>query len=183
VSRPTRADLLNEGGIYAVVVPLGWKLVGKAGEDLAIPAVPGQPFHRILVHGALLATEVAHTERPEVMTVRRQALPGPVTVGGLSSYIEVIMGALATKGLDPRVDEKRIGSCALSEEPCGRAIVSRTAPADGRLEIHYLVRDLKGLSWELTYLIRRANFDSWRPLLAEIDGPLLASTAPSTPSK
>jgi hypothetical protein len=40
VPTPSRAELLEDGGLYPVVVPLGWKLIGQAGEDLAIPAVP-----------------------------------------------------------------------------------------------------------------------------------------------
>jgi hypothetical protein len=178
VSKPSRAELLKEGGIYPVVFPLGWKLVGPAGEDVAIPGMPGHSFHRILAQGALLATEVERTEQPEVMTVRRYTLPGPVTAGVLGRYVDVIKEALARKGLAPRVDENRIGICALSEEPCGRVIVSRMAPADGRMEIHYLIRDHRGEPWELTYLIRQADIDRWRPLLAEIEGPFLGSTAP-----
>jgi hypothetical protein len=57
-------------------------------------------------------------------------------------------------------------------------VVRRTAPADGRMEIHYLLHDEKGDSWDLTYLIRQTDVDRWRPLLAEIEGPLLASAAP-----
>jgi hypothetical protein len=45
------------------------------------------------------------------------------------------------------------------------------------MEIRYLVRDQKGQPWELTYLIRRAEVDRWRPLLAEIEGQLLGSSA------
>jgi len=36
------------------------------------------------------------------------------------------------------------------------------------------VRDQKGDSWELTYLIRQTDVDRWRSLLAEIEGPLVA---------
>jgi hypothetical protein len=46
------------------------------------------------------------------------------------------------------------------------------------MEIHYLVREQKGESWELTYLIRQADVDRWRRLLAELEGPFLASMAP-----
>jgi hypothetical protein len=172
--KPSRADLLKEGGIYPVVVPLGWKLIGPAGEDLAIQPVPGHPVHRILAQGALLATETARTEQPEVMTARRYALPGPVTPDILDRYVDVIVAALAKQGLKPRVEEKRVGICALSEEPCGKVVVSRLAQADGRMEIHFLTRDQKGEAWELTYLIRRADVDRWRSLLAEIEGPLIA---------
>jgi hypothetical protein len=82
--------------------------------------------------------------------------------------------ALAKQGLKPRVDEKRIGICALSEEPCGKVVVSRLAPADGRMGIHFLVRDQKGEAWELTYLIRQADVERWRPVLSEIEGSLIA---------
>jgi hypothetical protein len=174
MSKPSRADLLKEGGLYPVVVPLGWKLIGPAGEDVAIPPVPGHPFHRILARGALLATEAARTDQPELMTARRYALPGPVTPEILDRYAAVIVETLAKQGLEPRVDEKRIGICALSAEPCGRVVVSRLAQRDGRMQIHFLVRDQKGEPWELTYLIRRADVERWRPLLAEIEGPLSA---------
>jgi hypothetical protein len=122
----------------------------------------------------LLATEAVRTEQPEAMTLRRYALSGPVTLEVLGRCVDSVVGTLATKGLKPRLDEKRIGVCALSAEPCGVVIVSR---ADGRTEIHYLIRDQKGEPWELTYLIRQADIDRWRPLLAEIEGPLRASTA------
>jgi hypothetical protein len=174
VSNPSRADLLKEGGIYPVVVPLGWKLIGPAGEDIAIQRVHGHPHHRILAQGALLATETARTEQPEVMTARRFALPGPVTPDILDRYSDAVVDALGKKGVKPRVDEKRIGICALSEEPCGKLVVSRLAQADGRMEIHFLVRDQKREPWELTYLIRQADVDRWRPLLEEIEGPLIA---------
>jgi hypothetical protein len=171
MSKPSRADLLKEGGIYPVVVPLGWKLVGPAGEDIAIPPVPGQTFHRILAQGALLATEATRTEQAEMMTVRRYSLPGPITPDILDRYAGIILEALAKQRLTPVLDEKRIGICALSDEPCGRIVVSRRSPADGRTEIHFLVRDQKGDTWELTYLIRQADAHRWRALLAEIDGP------------
>ena len=94
-----------------------------------------------MAKGALLATEGARTEQPEVMTVRHYALSGPVTPDILDGYADVITEALAKKGLKPRVDDKRIGICALSEEPCGRVVLSRLAPADGRMEFHFLVHD------------------------------------------
>jgi hypothetical protein len=174
MSKPSRADLLKQGGIYPVVVPLGWKLVGPAGEDIAIPPVPGQPFHRLLAKGALMAVEPALTEQPEVMTVRPYALPGSITPELLDRYTDLVVQALVKQGLRPRVAERRIGIGALSNEPCGRIVIDRGVPADGRTEIHFLVRDQKGDSWELTYLIRQTDVDRWRSLLAEIEGPLVA---------
>src|SRR4051812_16931568 len=78
-SPPSRTDLLKTGGLYPVSVPLGWKLIDEAGQDVAIPAVPGDPFHRILARGALLATEIRSGPQPEVMTLRQYALPAPLT--------------------------------------------------------------------------------------------------------
>lgn len=174
MSKPSRADLLKHGGIHPVVVPLGWKFIGPAGEDIEIQPVPGHPFHRILAQGALLATEAACAEQPEVMTTRRCAITGQITGEMLNRYADAIVVALAKQGLNPRVDEKRIGMCALSEEPCGKVVVSRLTPADGRVEIHFLVRDQQGKIWELRYLIRRTDVDRWRPLLREIEGTFVA---------
>jgi len=172
MAKPSRAELLEHGGVYPVVVPLGWKLIGSAGEDVPIPPVPGAPFHRILAQGALLATEEARTEQAEMMMVRHFPLPAPIT-NMLDRYADAVMGTLAKQGLNPRLDEKRIGTCTLSDEPCAKVVVSRLAPRDGRLEIHFLVRDKKDVTWELTYLLRQAEIDRWRPLLAEVEGPLL----------
>jgi hypothetical protein len=169
MSKPSRADLLKQGGIYPVVIPLGWKLVGPAGEDIDIPAVPGQPFHRVLAQGAIMAVEPELTGQPEAMTVRRFSLPGSISPEILDRYASDVLQELAKKGLTPTVAEKRVGICALSDEPCGRLVIDR-GPADGRTEIHFVVRDQRSDSWELTYLVRQANLDRWRSLLADIEG-------------
>jgi hypothetical protein len=177
VSKPSRADLLKEGGLYPVIVPLGWKLIGSAGEDVAIPAVPGHACHRFLARGALLATEVERNAHPELMTVRQVRFVGPVTAEVLDRCAAVVVDALANQGVKPRVDDKRVGVCALSSEACGRIAIRRMAFGDRRMEIHYLLRDQKHQPWELSYLVRQANVESWRPLFAEMDGPGMASTA------
>jgi hypothetical protein len=170
---PSRADLLKNGGIYPVIVPLGWKLVGPAGEDIAIQAVPGHPVHRILAQGALLATEESHDAQREMMTVRPYPLPGPVTPDILDRYTKLVLESLTKKGLKPRLEGRHFGICALSHEPCGKVVMSRMSPQDDRMEIHFVLRDQKREGWELTYLIRRAEVERWRLLLAEIDGPIL----------
>lgn len=67
---PSRADLLRDGGLYPIPVPLSWKLIGADGEDVPIPLVEGSAFHRILARGALLATETRAGEPPETMLRR-----------------------------------------------------------------------------------------------------------------
>jgi hypothetical protein len=168
--------MLRSGGLYPIVVPLGWKLVGPEG-DVELPVLPGAPHHRIVTQQAVLATEATPSERPEAMMVRQHALAGPITRSVLKRYVDLVMEALTESGWEPRLDGTRIGICALSAEPCGRVVVNRMAPADGRMDLRYLVRDQTGAHWELTYLVRRENVDRWRPLLAEIEGPLFASTA------
>lgn len=171
----SRADLLKDGGIYPVVVPLGWKIVGPSGEHEDIPAIPGHPFHRILGRGALLAVEAVRSDQPELMVLRQYGLRVPVTSAMLGRYADSVLHALSLKTLRPRVDEQRIGICALSSQPAGKVVVSRLAPGDGRMDIRYLVRDLKGQPWELTYLVRQSDIDRWRPLLEEIEGPTFTS--------
>ncbi len=167
---PSRADLLTAGGIYPVVVPLGWKLIGKEGADVGIPAVPGDPFHRITAKGALLATEAVRSDQPEVMTVRPFGSSDLFTSQGLDRYVEAVMVTLGERGLEPRLDEKRIGTCALGTGPCVKVVVSRMSPTESRMEIHYLTQDQRDQSWEIVYLVRRAEIERWRLLLAEIEG-------------
>lgn len=175
MSKPSRADLLKEGGIYPVVVPLGWNLVGPAGEDEAIPHIPGHPVHRILAKGALMAVEPEPASQPEMMmVVRRYTLSGPITSDILDRYADSVFRALQKQGLEPHLNEKRVGICALSPKQSGRVVLRRDAAGDGRMEIRFLVRDQKGDAWELTYLIRQVDADRWRSLLAEVDGTLLA---------
>lgn len=167
---PSRADLLANGGLYPVPVPLGWKLIGALGEDVAIPVVAGDPCHRILARGALLATEQNPGQPPEVMTLRQYKLPGPPSADILSQYAALVLGTLTKQGAAPRVVSQQVSRCALSERPCAKLVVQRTSSSDSRTEIHYLVSDLANLNWELVYLLRGDNLRVWAPLLAEIDG-------------
>ena len=168
---PSRAGLLRDGGLYPIPVPLGWKLIGARGEDVAIPLVAGDPFHRILARGSLLATEQNPGQPPEVMTLRQYALPGPPSVAILSQYAALVLGTLTKQGTAPRVVGQQISNCALSNQACAKLVLERTNSGDRRTEIHYLVSDLANVNWELVYLLRRDNLGSWVPLFAEIDGP------------
>ncbi len=174
-SRPSRANLLRLGGLYPVPVPLGWKLIGANGEDVTIPVVAGDPFHRILARGALLATEHDPGHPAEAMTLRKYALPSPPSADILEKYTQMVLATLTKQGVSQRVASQRISTCALSHLPCAKLVVERTTSGDSRTEIHYLVCDLASLNWELVYLLRRDNLSSWAPLLAEIDGPPVAS--------
>jgi hypothetical protein len=175
VPRPSRTDFLRLGGLYPVPVPLGWKLIGARGEDVAIPVVAGDPFHRLLARGALLATEHDPGHPAEVMTLRKYALPSPPSGDILEKYTELVLATLTKQGVAPRVASQQISRCALSQLPCAKLVVERTTSGDSRTEIHYLVCDLASLNWELVYLLRRDNLSSWAPLLAAIEGPPAAA--------
>lgn len=166
---PSRAELLRNGGLYPVPVPLNWKLIGTDGEDVRIPTVEGSAFHRILARGALLATETHPGNPPEAMTLRRYSLSGAPSPDILEQYAKGLLDALTQQGLGPRIVSQQIVACRLSQEPCAKLVVQRESNADNRTEVHYLLRDQATSSWELVYLLRRDNLSAWAPLLAEID--------------
>jgi hypothetical protein len=168
---PSRADLLKDGGLFPIPVPLGWKLINAAGDEEEIPAVAGDPFHRILARGALLATEDGRTDQTELVALSQFPLPGPAVPALLDLYVKKLMGHLIDSGFAPRLITRCITNCTLNDEPCVKVVVDRAAPTDGRLEVRYLVRDRTRQGWELAYLFRRENLGAWAPLLAEIDGP------------
>src|SRR5262245_9764531 len=58
---PSRADMLKDGGLYPIPIPLGWKMIDEDARAIDIPEVPGDPFHRVLGKGSLMATEAEHT--------------------------------------------------------------------------------------------------------------------------
>src|SRR5262245_15697176 len=122
---PSVVDLLREGGLYPVPLPLGWKLVGEQGEDVPIPAVPGDPFHRILARGALLATELQPSQPAEAMMLRQCVLAGPPSETTLEQYAELVLDSLVQQGLGPRVVDKHVFSCALSQQPCAKLVIER----------------------------------------------------------
>jgi hypothetical protein len=68
---PSRGDLLASGGIYPVIIPLDWVLIDAKGEEESLPRLPGATVHRILVKGALLATESQRYDESEMVTVRQ----------------------------------------------------------------------------------------------------------------
>jgi len=171
---PSRAELLRDGGLYPIPVPLDWKLIGEHGEDVAIPAVPGDPIHRILARGALLATEIHPGTPPELMALRQSPFPGAPSSTILEQYVKQVLDGLTQQGVQPRLVSQQIVPCALSPQPCAKVVVERTTPADDRTERHYLIRDRAGFTWELVYLFRRNSVRSWAPLFAEIDGTPLA---------
>ena len=175
---PSRADLLKDGGLNPIPVPLGWKLINTAGQEEEIPAIPEHPFHRILARGALLAMEGGHSDQRRVMMLRQYPLPGPLTPVLLDQYVTIVMGHLANSGFGPRLLTRRVTTCALSDEPCVKVVVDRTAPTDALSEFRYLVRDQTRQGWELVYLVHRENLGAWAPILAEIDGP--TTTQPQT---
>ncbi|HWE96378.1 MAG TPA: hypothetical protein VG269_20615 [Tepidisphaeraceae bacterium] len=164
--------MLKDGGVYPVPVPLGWKLIDQGGQEIEIQTVPGHPFHRILARGALLAVEGAGKDQPECIMFNQYSLPpGPLTTPILDRYVSIIMDRSAASGCAPKLTSARVTTCALSEEPCLKVVTNRTSPSDTRSEIRYLLRDNTRQGWELVYLIRRQDFASWEPLLAEIEGP------------
>ena len=71
------------------------------------------------------------------------------------------------------MEEQVIGVSALSTDLCGKVVVRHMAPADGRMQVRYLIRD-QAVTWELTYIVRQADIERWRPLLEEMKGPLVA---------
>jgi hypothetical protein len=53
---PSRREL----GPYPLILPLDWILIGPQGEAEPIPHLEGVVVHRILIRGALVATEGGH---------------------------------------------------------------------------------------------------------------------------
>jgi hypothetical protein len=166
---PSRDDLLRSGGLFPIPLPLGWKLIDEAGKEVPLPAVPGDPFHRILARGALLATEAEPGRLSEAMTLRRYALPGAVSPAMVDQYVRFVLDHLAKQGVAPRLVSQQVADCALSDEPCGKIVFDRASPTDTRSEVHYLVRDRGQQAWQLVYLLRRENVSAWAPLFAELD--------------
>src|SRR4051812_44322768 len=77
---PSTAEVLAQGGIYPVTVPLGWKLVNEAGQPEDIPSVPGAPFHRIIAKGAILAQPPGPTRASsEALMFTALHEPAPIT--------------------------------------------------------------------------------------------------------
>jgi hypothetical protein len=162
----SRAELLAAGGIYPVAVPLGWKLVDANGKPESIPAVAGDPFHRVLAKGALVASPAGSGEDSEAVMFTALHEPAPITRSLLESYAEEVVAAAKAKGFAPRIDEKTM----LDTPPRGRLVLARTAPNDGRIERHYLLADAQGVTWQLVYLVRPENLPSWQPLFAAVEG-------------
>jgi hypothetical protein len=167
---PSHADLLREGGLYPIPVPLSWKLIGANGEDVLFPTVEGAFCHRILARGALLATETRPGSPPEAMTLRQYSLSGVPSTDVLEKYAKPLVDSLAQQGLRPRIVSQQTVRRVLGEQACAKLVVERNGSADDRIEIHYLVRDQATVGWELVYLLRRDNLAVWAPLIAEIDG-------------
>jgi hypothetical protein len=166
---PSRADLLADGGIYPVMIPLGWVFIDAEGQEEGIPAVPGAMVHRILAKGALMATERQSADEPEMVTVRKYNFQGPVNEAILNRYAEIVGAGLHRQGIASDLEVVGLMRCSLSEEPCGKLLVRHMAPNDRRVEYRYLLRDRQRQPWELVYLVRSSNLDAWRPLLAEIE--------------
>ena len=103
--------------------------------------------------------------------LRRFALSSPPSARILSWYANLVIQGLMMQGLGARVVSQEIAPCSLSPLPCAKLAFERTSPSDDRREIHYLVVDPAGRTWELIYLIRRDNVDAWTALLDEIDTP------------
>lgn len=167
----SRAELHWDGGLYPVPVPLGWKLIGPDSGEVPMPRGAGDPHHLVLARGALLATERVPGRPPEAMMLRRFALSGPPSARILPSYANLVVQGLMMQGLVARVVTQEIAPCALSPHPCAKLVFERASSNDDRREVHYLVLDRGGQSWELVYLLRRDNLDAWAPLLKEIDAP------------
>jgi hypothetical protein len=167
--RPLRGDPQRDVGLYPVPLPLGWKLIGAKGEDVPIPAVANAPFHRIHAQGGLLATESRQGNPPELMMLRPYPLPGPPSNEILEKYTKSVLDAGKKQDFRPQVVAEQIAPCAYSDEPCIKLVVQRSAATDKRTEVHYLLRDRGGQSWELVYLLRMESLRAWVPLFAEID--------------
>jgi hypothetical protein len=169
--KPSRAELLESGGLYPVPLPLTWQLIGEDGEPTALPKEEGSSFHRLLAKGALLAVESGNRAEPGTMMLRQYSLSGPVTADFVARYGDAQLKALREQGLAPTVQTRGVSSSAFSAEPCLKLHLLRNHMNDSRAAFHYVLRDRAGKAWELVYLVRRDELDAWKPLLAEIDGP------------
>jgi hypothetical protein len=168
---PSRADMLKDGGLYPIPIPLGWKIIDEDARAIDIPEIPGDPFHRVLWKGGLLATEAEHTAEPEVIALDRHSFTDPLTPDSLGRYADYVMNLNREAGRIAHLTTQQIGKCMLSNEPCGKIVIERTGPTDTRVEIRWLLRDATRQGWELGYLVRRSRLKDWAPLFAEIDGP------------
>jgi hypothetical protein len=166
---PSRADLLKDGGLYPIPIPRGWKLIGADGEDIAIPDLPSDPFHKVLARGALLATEIQPSNLPEAMTLRQYGFAG-APAENLQAYATTVLNAMRAQQLGARVLRQESLPCALTSAPCAKWLIEHISEADDRIEIRYLLRDRAGLGWELVYLFRRDTIAARQPLIAEIEG-------------
>lgn len=158
---PSRREVVSQGGIYPVAVPLGWKLVNESGHAEDIPAVPGDTFHKILAKGAILAQSPGPAgETSEVVMFTALHQPAPINQSMLDRYAEKMTNA-AGKSVEEKV--------MLTDPPRGRLVLVRTTPSDHRIERHYLLADAKGSTWQLVYLVKPENLDAWRPLFAAVE--------------
>ncbi len=169
-------EQLDAGGLYPIVFPLSWALVDCDGNDEVLPTLnPDESFHRILATGELLAREGAgvSSDRCEAMmlTRPRAKVPRELTPATLYWFVDTVLERLTEQGIRARSKAAMLGFCALTTARCAMVVVDRMADGDDRMEIHYLVRSRTSDWWELTYLVRRAEIERWRPLLAEVDGP------------
>jgi hypothetical protein len=142
--------------------------VNTRGELEDVPGLPGQPFHRVLVQGALMATSGVSDSQGELMMVRWFPLDRPIEAA-LDAYARTVAAQLGRQGITARVDEARVTTSKLSTAPCGKVVIRRASANDDRVQIQYLLLDRTGRAWELTYLLRRENLGQWQALLAEID--------------
>jgi hypothetical protein len=160
-------DLLVHGPTDVAVVPFGWKLVDASGKQQEIPTVPGTKYHRLPANRALLATDGNAADKGESMLLASFHSRGPVTASMLDRYAEQVAKS-APAGTQKKVEAKQMFTHTTTREPRGKLFVSRM-PADGRHEIHYLFTDRAHETWQLVYLVRNENVDTWRTVLAELD--------------
>lgn len=44
---PSIAEVLKDGGLYPIPIPLGWKMIEGDGQAIDFPEIPGAPFHAV----------------------------------------------------------------------------------------------------------------------------------------
>jgi hypothetical protein len=164
---PTRADLLAKGGIYPVVVPLGWKAVNPEAKDEEIPRRGEPPFHRIIAQGAMMAKESEAANREFMIFTALHEQP-PITEAMLDGYADDIVKQFVKNGVPCRVSEKKIFERA--KRPAAKVVIERDS-TDGRVAVDYLFEDAKHELWQLSYMIRRDDLGRWQPMLAEVESP------------
>ena len=169
--KPSRTELLADGGIYPFVLPLDWVFIGAKGERVAIPGGTQDSFHRILAKGALLATEADERPEPEVALVRQVAY-APLSAKTFARYADDTVAALRSQKHEPQITESTmLQSSALSPQSIGKLSLKRCGAIDRRIEIHYLVADKVNVTWEIVYLLRSDATPRWSALLAAIETP------------